>query len=151
MASLLVKSSFDGSLPSPAQVNGYLQTPKDPSTSISVAHSLEDGEVPPLIASNVPSSSCPLPNNLSDPLSFSKIVQGHKVVSAVPPLDPAALCLVSLTLKPLSIFEGKPCVLFKSSEKKTLINNHKFVLIGKFSHGRPPLSSIKVFFAALKL
>ncbi|GAA0147152.1 hypothetical protein LIER_36464 [Lithospermum erythrorhizon] len=62
MASPPIKSSFDESKPSLPQVNGKLQTLKEPSTSIS---SLEDGEIPPLLASIVPSSSCPLPNNLT--------------------------------------------------------------------------------------
>ncbi|GAA0159819.1 hypothetical protein LIER_16516 [Lithospermum erythrorhizon] len=87
--------------------------------------SLEDGEIPPLHL------------NKSNPFL---------PISEVSSIDPTSLCQDSFSLKPLSIFEGKPCVLFKSSEKKTLISNHKYVLVEKFSHGRPPLSTIKVFY-----
>ncbi|GAA0155158.1 hypothetical protein LIER_43310 [Lithospermum erythrorhizon] len=57
----------------------------------------------------------------------------------------------SMSLKPLSLYQGKPSVLFKRSEKATFLHKLKFVLVGKFSHGRPPISSIKSFFAGLKL
>ncbi|GAA0161690.1 hypothetical protein LIER_43577 [Lithospermum erythrorhizon] len=54
-------------------------------------------------------------------------------------------------LKPISVFQGKPSVIFKASEKLNLLGKMNFVLVGKFSHGRPPLVKIKAFLTALKL
>ncbi|GAA0186952.1 hypothetical protein LIER_34240 [Lithospermum erythrorhizon] len=143
-------SSISFSKPLSAFVQGNRLNTCSPSTDISKVQELEEGEISPLLASAVPSVSFkPI-----KPFSYSNIVKGHKNtlhVSEVSSVDPTSLCQDSLSLKPLSIFQGKPCVRFTSSEKRSLISNHKFVLVGKFSHGRPPFSTIKVFFAALKL
>ncbi|GAA0150427.1 hypothetical protein LIER_43098 [Lithospermum erythrorhizon] len=76
---------------------------------------------------------------------FSQVLLGSLKPSAQV-FDP-----VSLPFKPLSLHQGKPSVLFKVSEKESLLANMKYVLVGKLSHGRPPLSTIKQFFAGLKL
>ncbi|GAA0165198.1 hypothetical protein LIER_20661 [Lithospermum erythrorhizon] len=54
-------------------------------------------------------------------------------------------------LKPISVFQGKPSIIFKASEKSTLLGKMKFVLVGKFSRGRPPMVKIKTFLVGLKL
>ncbi|GAA0162976.1 hypothetical protein LIER_43624 [Lithospermum erythrorhizon] len=111
-------SSFK-SKPPHSQVCGQLLTHKDPSTIIVEDQSLEDGEIPPLLASLVPSIPCPQPIKLSQPLSYSKIVQGHKKVlpiSEVISVDPASLCQDAGSLKPLSLFEGLLCCTQASRE-----------------------------------
>ncbi|GAA0153486.1 hypothetical protein LIER_43232 [Lithospermum erythrorhizon] len=75
-----IKPSQLQSKPSLSQVFGQLHTFKAPSTVISEAQPLEDGEIPPLLSSCVPSSSGPQPYKPSLPLSYSNIVQGHKNV-----------------------------------------------------------------------
>ncbi|GAA0160853.1 hypothetical protein LIER_17310 [Lithospermum erythrorhizon] len=54
-------------------------------------------------------------------------------------------------LKPTSMKDGNPSVVFKVSDKHKYINKMKHVLIGKFSHGRPAIGLIKEFFVGLKL
>ncbi|GAA0160481.1 hypothetical protein LIER_17025 [Lithospermum erythrorhizon] len=56
-----------------------------------------------------------------------------------------------ISLKPTSIYQSKPAVVFKIADKKALLGNLKHILVGKFSQGRPPLTTIKTFFASLKL
>ncbi|GAA0153092.1 hypothetical protein LIER_43207 [Lithospermum erythrorhizon] len=77
--------------------------------------------------------------------SFSQVLQGSFKTS-VQGIDSD-----SYTLKPISMHQGKPSVLFKLSEKQTLVENLNYVLVGKLSHGRPKFSIIKEFFAGLKL
>ena len=56
-----------------------------------------------------------------------------------------------ILLQPISKYNGKPSVVFTISEKESLLAKMKFVLVGKFSHGRPPFKTIKEFFMGLKL
>ncbi|GAA0166284.1 hypothetical protein LIER_43753 [Lithospermum erythrorhizon] len=84
----------------------------------------------------------------NQPPLFSEVVKNHFECNQI---EPNMQNLISTPLKPLSIYQGKPCVRFKMEEKATLLNNLKFVLVCKFSHGRPQFSTIKQFFAGLKL
>ncbi|GAA0149764.1 hypothetical protein LIER_36990 [Lithospermum erythrorhizon] len=54
-------------------------------------------------------------------------------------------------LRPVAVHEGKPCVVFKKSDKARYLSMMKHILIGKFSHGRPTIALIKEFFVNLKL
>ncbi|GAA0139186.1 hypothetical protein LIER_00786 [Lithospermum erythrorhizon] len=54
-------------------------------------------------------------------------------------------------LKPTTMKDGNPSVVFKVSDKNKYINKMKHVLIGKFSHGRPAIGLIKEFFVGLQL
>ncbi|GAA0171394.1 hypothetical protein LIER_41147 [Lithospermum erythrorhizon] len=86
--------------------------------------------------------------------TFSQIVQAslgasqtlgeeeNNDIGSVPP--PAEL-------KPTMTKEGNPAVVFKASDKAKYLAKMKCVLVGKFSHGRPPIGLIKEFFTGLKL
>ncbi|GAA0144373.1 hypothetical protein LIER_04839 [Lithospermum erythrorhizon] len=56
----------------------------------------------------------------------------------------------SSSLKEISVYQGKPLVVFSFSDKQVLVDKLKYVLVGKFSHGRPPMDTIKKFFVSLK-
>ncbi|GAA0183918.1 hypothetical protein LIER_31250 [Lithospermum erythrorhizon] len=58
---------------------------------------------------------------------------------------------VSTPLKPTTLYQGKPSVVFPISEKQVLVEKLKYVLVGKFTHGRPSMDIIKKFFISLKL
>ncbi|GAA0145370.1 hypothetical protein LIER_42856 [Lithospermum erythrorhizon] len=57
----------------------------------------------------------------------------------------------SMELKPTKVHDGKTSVRFKLSDKARYLNSMKHVLVGKFSHGRPPIGLLKEFFVSLKL
>ncbi|GAA0144993.1 hypothetical protein LIER_44067 [Lithospermum erythrorhizon] len=83
--------------------------------------------------------------------SFSQVVQGNldkgqNFVKLVQQLDSD-----TFSFKPIARYKGKPSVVFSISEKVSLLEKMNFVLVGKFSHGRPPLNTIKDFFMGLKL
>ncbi|GAA0142557.1 hypothetical protein LIER_35591 [Lithospermum erythrorhizon] len=65
--------------------------------------------------------------------------------------DTGRISSPTLDLKPTSTKEGNPAVVFKASDKAKYLTNMKYVLVGKFSHGRPPIRFIKEFFIGLKL
>ncbi|GAA0139701.1 hypothetical protein LIER_35122 [Lithospermum erythrorhizon] len=79
-------------------------------------------------------------------ITFAQVVQGRPSKLLPPSLDPS-----SFSLKPISIHNGKPSVLFKASEKQYLLDKLPYVLVDKFSHGRPDFAAIKAFFSKLKL
>ncbi|GAA0166425.1 hypothetical protein LIER_21580 [Lithospermum erythrorhizon] len=54
-------------------------------------------------------------------------------------------------LKPTKTHDGKPSVAFKISDKQMYIDTMKYVPVGNFSHGRPPIGIIKDLFVGLKL
>ncbi|GAA0179388.1 hypothetical protein LIER_42216 [Lithospermum erythrorhizon] len=58
-------------------------------------------------------------------------------------------CLIT-DLRPISVRDGKPAVNFKKSDKQAFIQDMNYVLVGKFSHGRPKLEAIKEFFVNMK-
>ncbi|GAA0164252.1 hypothetical protein LIER_43674 [Lithospermum erythrorhizon] len=78
-----------------------------------------------------------LPFEKKDKLStlFSKVVQMDTNLE----LDP-------FSLRPTSLYQGKPSVVLRLADKHTLLGNIKNVLVGKFSHGRPSMVLIKEFF-----
>ncbi|GAA0166991.1 hypothetical protein LIER_22024 [Lithospermum erythrorhizon] len=85
------------------------------------------------------------------PKSFSQVVQGNfahgpNIVKSSQQSDSD-----SIPFKPIATFNGKPSVSFTILEKATLLEKMNFVLVGKFSHGRPPLNIIKDFFIGLEL
>ncbi|GAA0151469.1 hypothetical protein LIER_10182 [Lithospermum erythrorhizon] len=89
------------------------------------------------------------------PYSFGEVLSPTPLFSQVLQGSPKPTVQVfdsgSLPFKPISMHQGKHSVLFKTSEKQSLLANMKYVLVGKLSHGRPPLSIIKQFFVGLKL
>ncbi|GAA0150667.1 hypothetical protein LIER_09553 [Lithospermum erythrorhizon] len=107
----------------------------------------EDGVKYPLIPAKEIVSKKSNPTTTS--LSYSKAVQGHVVGSQNSEIhseDPH-----SPVQKTISWHQGKPAIVFSSSEKKLLVDNLKFVLIGKFSHGRPSFTATRDFFASFCL
>ncbi|GAA0171557.1 hypothetical protein LIER_25558 [Lithospermum erythrorhizon] len=61
------------------------------------------------------------------------------------------LGLDSFPFRPTSFYQGKPSVVFTSTDKNVLLESTKPVLVGKFTHGKPPFGVIKEFFVSLKL
>ncbi|KAG9157088.1 hypothetical protein Leryth_022384 [Lithospermum erythrorhizon] len=57
----------------------------------------------------------------------------------------------SFSLKPTLVYQGKPSVVFTRTDEKVLLESMKPVLVGKFTHDRPPIGLIKEFFVSLKL
>ncbi|GAA0157175.1 hypothetical protein LIER_38411 [Lithospermum erythrorhizon] len=57
----------------------------------------------------------------------------------------------SVELKPTKVQDGKTSVRFKLSDKARYLNSMKYVLVGKFSHGRPPIGLLKEFFALFSI
>ncbi|GAA0182301.1 hypothetical protein LIER_30354 [Lithospermum erythrorhizon] len=95
------------------------------------------------------------PKTLSAILSYANIIKksihGAQVMQELYDEavveDPSSLPI----LKPTCMVDGKVSLKFKLSDKHKYLEGMQHVLVGKFSHGRPQIDSIKEFFIALKL
>ncbi|GAV80677.1 DDE_4 domain-containing protein, partial [Cephalotus follicularis] len=56
---------------------------------------------------------------------------------------------LSIPLKNLSMFRGEPSIFFSQNEISSLALPFKHALVGKFSHGRPPMEEIQKVFLTL--
>ncbi|GAA0145553.1 hypothetical protein LIER_05724 [Lithospermum erythrorhizon] len=120
---------------------------------------MADGETPQS-PSQIPAplSDGVKPSHLGPKFLYSDIVQGQVVqsISSGPQSidlttkDPHQIS-ESTSLKEFTLYQGKPTVVIPISEKHALVEKLQYVLVGKFSHGRPPMDTIKKFFLGLKL
>ncbi|GAA0149287.1 hypothetical protein LIER_08506 [Lithospermum erythrorhizon] len=110
---------------------------------------MADGEPPkppPRLEESVKQSQ------LSSQILYSDVVKAHSQPYSQQPFELNTIFDVeSSALKEISTYQGKPSVVFPFSDKQVLVEKLKYVLVGKFSHGRPPMDTIKKFFVSLKL
>ena len=72
-----------------------------------------------------------------DSRSFAEVLQNQ-------------LSLSPCKVKPLSQFKGEPAVLFSEEDITKLAAPFQFAVVGKFSHGRPNLDTIRKSFSAIR-
>ncbi|GAA0167140.1 hypothetical protein LIER_40321 [Lithospermum erythrorhizon] len=110
---------------------------------------MADGEPPkppPRLEESVKQSQ------LSPQILYSDVVKAHSQPYSQQPFELNTIFdAESSALKEISTYQGKPSVVFPFSDKQVLVEKLKYVLVGKFSHGRPPMDTIKKFFVSLKL
>ncbi|GAA0171066.1 hypothetical protein LIER_43891 [Lithospermum erythrorhizon] len=118
-------------------VDGHLPNPLPP-------HEVEENHLPPTGEGLKRPHSPPL-TTLTQPPSYASMAAPSPSLST----SPHHPCLVT-NLRPIAVHDGKPSVNFKKSDKQAFIQEMNYVLIGKFSHGRPTLDAIKEFFVNMK-
>ncbi|GAA0186746.1 hypothetical protein LIER_34034 [Lithospermum erythrorhizon] len=105
---------------------------------------VEENHLPPTGEVLKRPHSPPLANPIPGP-SYAAMAAPSTTLST----SPHHPCLVT-DLRPISVRDGKPSVNFKKSDKQAFIQDMNYVLVGKFSHGRPKLDAIKEFFVNMK-
>ncbi|RAL51609.1 hypothetical protein DM860_018267 [Cuscuta australis] len=117
------------------------------------------GAVVPPVVNKVGSQAMPRsfaqavtgPSNAGAPKSFAQAVNGASTsgisLRANIPRPSAILPNVVVEDKIPTVHRGTPGVVFKKSEMQQLSQLDNFLLVGKFSHGRPEISALRKMFA----
>ncbi|GAA0145741.1 hypothetical protein LIER_05865 [Lithospermum erythrorhizon] len=91
-------------------------------------------------ATNNPSCANPKAQTPTGPKpSYAQATMGDVLSAVVEDYDWSNVA----NLRPIEVLEGKPCVVFKKSDKARYFSMMKYILIWKFLHGRPTIAVIK--------
>ncbi|GAA0139999.1 hypothetical protein LIER_35176 [Lithospermum erythrorhizon] len=123
------------------------------------SHKPSSHAVKPLTSSPIPeshaSSLVAKPSTPEDHYPMHKASYAHAAMGLASfhtvVVDHTQVCPGAHELKPVGTHDGKPSIRFKKADKQWYLDLMKYVLVGKFSHGRPTIAIIKEFFIALKL
>ncbi|KAI3452548.1 hypothetical protein Pfo_009212 [Paulownia fortunei] len=106
-------------------------------------------------SSTHPESSIPNPAPKLPPPSFTAVAKAAAMASATTPsLRSSSKSLILDSFEVLGTrtsYQNTEAVIFSDSETSKLSEPFQFALIGKFSHGMPPLKQLQQQFVALKL